>query len=209
MNKIIFSLAMLLSFTAMAQSDNYSDEMQKAIVALDTSYTFTELQSVANIFERIADEEKTQWLPYYYAGLAYANIGWDVINIDKDDNAEKILALCSKAELLEKNAEIYSLRYMAATQQTMVDPVARWATYGMEAKAILEKGLDLDPDNPRLHYLEAMSVLSTPEQFGGGKEKARPMLEKAVELLKAEHAKPLYPNWGLSAAQGALAGINW
>jgi hypothetical protein len=208
MKKIIFSLVMMLSVTAMAQSDNYIDEMQNALIALDTSRTIPELQSVAILFEHIADSEKTQWLPYYYAGLAYSNIGWFSSNIDKDANAEKIQALCSKAEALEKNAEIYSLRYMAATQQMMVDPQSRWATNGQEASVALQNGLLLDPNNPRLHYLQAMSVLGTPEQFGGGKEKAWPMLEKAIELFNAEHVKPLYPHWGLSAAQNMLTKIN-
>jgi tetratricopeptide (TPR) repeat protein len=208
MKTIFFSLVMLLSFKAMAQSDNYVEEMQKSIVTLDSSLTTQELQSVAIIFENIADTEKTQWLPYYYAGLAYSRIGWSDPQIDKDANSEKILALCGKAEALEKNAEIYSLRNMAATQQMMVDPQSRWMSYGHEARGALQKGLELDPNNPRLYYLQAMSVFGTPEQFGGGKEKARPILEKSIELFKAEHVKPLYPHWGLSAAQGVLSGIN-
>src|SRR5450631_2956898 len=89
---------------------------------------------------------------------------------------------------------------MAATQQMMVDPQSRWMTYGQEAGAAFQKGLELDPNNPRLHYLQAMSVLNTPEQFGGGKEKATPMIEKTIELCTGEDAKPLYPYWGLQQA---------
>jgi len=208
MKKIIFSLVMLLSVKAMAQGDKYTDAMQKALIALDSSKTTLALQSVATMFEQIGDAEKTQWLPYYYAGLAYSTIGWMDQGVDKDANAEKINALCNKAEAIEKNAEIYSLRNMAATQQMIVDPQSRWMTYGQEAGGALQKGLELDPNNPRLHYLEAMSVLNTPEQFGGGKEKARPMIEKTIELMTAEHVKPLYPHWGLQQAQAALAQTN-
>ena len=208
MKKAFFLLAVLLSGIVMAQGDKYTEAMQKAINAMDSSKTTAELVSAANTFERIADAEKTKWLPYYYAGLTYSTIGWTDQSIDKDANAEKIKAICIKAEAIEKNAEIYSLRNMAATQQMIVDPPTRWMTYGQEAGTALQKGLELEPNNPRLHYLRAMSILNTPEQFGGGKEKAKPMLVKTIELLKAEKAKPLYPNWGLVQAEAALQQAN-
>jgi len=196
---------MLVSLTAMAQSDKYEAAMKKTLESMDAAKTVMELQTVAASFERIGDAEKTQWLPYYYAGLANCNIGWMDPNADKDANADKIKALCDKAEAIEKNAEIYSLRNMAATQQMIVDPQNRWMTYGQEAAAALEKGLAIDPNNPRLHYLQGMSVMGTPEQFGGGKAKAKPIFEKTVALYKAEQAKPLYPHWGQKQAEDALA----
>lgn len=205
MKKMIFSLVMLISLTAMAQSDKYEAAMKKALEAMDAAKTVMDLQTVAASFERIGDAEKTQWLPYYYAGLANCNIGWMDQSIDKDANADKIKALCDKAEAIEKNAEIYSLRNMAATQQMIVDPQSRWMTYGQEAGTALEKGLEIDPNNPRLHYLRGMSVMGTPEQFGGGKAKAKPIFEKTVELYKAEQVKPLYPHWGQKQAEEALA----
>ncbi|MEP6847030.1 MAG: hypothetical protein ABI861_13550, partial [Panacibacter sp.] len=156
MKKMIFSLVMLVSLTAMSQSDKYEGAMKKTLESMDAAKTVMDLQTVAASFERIGDAEKTQWLPYYYAGLAYTNIGWMDQNADKDANADKIKALCDKAEAIEKNAEIYSLRNMAATQQMIVDPQTRWMTYGQEASGALEKGMALDPNNPRLHYLQGM-----------------------------------------------------
>jgi len=48
-------------------------------------------------------------------------------------------------------------------------------------------------------------VFNTPEQFGGGKEKAKPMLEKALSLFNAENPKPLYPRWGKKQVEDMLA----
>ena len=79
---------------------------------------------------------------------------------------------------------------MAATQQMMVDPQSRWMSYGKEAGDALTKGMQLDPNNPRVYYLQGMSLFNTPEQFGGGKDKAKPLFEKAVELYKAAKPKP-------------------
>jgi hypothetical protein len=205
MKKMIFSLLLFTAVTAMAQSDKYEAAMKKGFLAMDSAKTVMDWQNTAAMFERIGDAEKTQWLPYYYAGLAYSTIGWMDPKGDADANADKIKALCDKAEAIEKNAELYSLRNMAATQQMIVDPQSRWATYGQEAAAALQKGMELDPNNPRLYYLQGMSVFGTPEQFGGGKEKAKPILQKAVDLFKTEQPKPMYPHWGQKQAEDALA----
>jgi hypothetical protein len=52
-----------------------------------------------------------------------------------------------------------------------------------------------------------MSLFGTPEQFGGGKAVAKPLFQKAVDLGKAEQAKPLYPHWGLEMSVPMLAAV--
>ena len=116
----------------------------------DSAKTTADFQTLANTFERIGDAEKTQWLPYYYAGLALATAGWNDPKVDKDANSTRINTLCDKAAALDNNSEIYALRNMSATQQMMVDPQTRWQTYGVQAAKDLEEGLKLNPDNPRI-----------------------------------------------------------
>ncbi|HEY4154306.1 MAG TPA: hypothetical protein VGM24_02740 [Puia sp.] len=205
MKSILFSLFLFAAIGSMAQSDRYTEAMKKNLAQFGTAKTTADYQSVANTFERIGDAEKTQWLPYYYAGLALSTAGWSDPKLDKDANSTRINALCDKAEAIEKNAEIYALRNMSATQQMMVDPQTRWQTYGQQASAALQSGLKLDPDNPRLYYLQGESVMNTPEAFGGGKAKAKPIFEKAIELFKKQQPKPLYPDWGQARAEEELA----
>jgi hypothetical protein len=205
MKSILFSLLLFAGLTSMAQSDRYTETMKKNLVLFDSAKTTADYQAVANTFERIGDAEKTQWLPYYYAGLSLSTAGWNDPNLDKDANSTRINGLCDKAEIIEKNAEIYALRNMSATQQMMVDPQNRWQTYGQQASAALESGLKLDPDNPRLYYLQGESVMNTPDAFGGGKAKAKPIFEKAIELFKKQHPKSLYPDWGEVRAEEELA----
>jgi hypothetical protein len=204
MKSLILSTLVLCSLAVFAQSDKYADAMKKNLEQMDAATTTQDFQTVANSFERIGDAEKTQWLPYYYAGLALTRPGWMDAKLDKDANATRIKAICDKAEAIEKNAEIYSLRNMAATQQMTVDPQNRWQTYGQEATAAREQGLKLDPNNPRLYYLQGMSIFNTPEAFGGGKANAKPIFEKAIELYKKESPKPLYPHWGRQQAEEML-----
>jgi len=190
---------------ALAQSEKYTVVMQKNIAALDAAKTVADLQDVAASFERVGDAEKTQWLPYYYAALAQTWIGWRPDVKDKDANAEKIKVYLAKAEAIEKNAELYAVENMMATQRMMVDPQTRWQTNGVEASTALQNGLKLDPNNPRLYYLQGESLFGTPVQFGGGKDKAKPVFEKAIALFKAAQPKPLYPNWGQKQAEDKLA----
>ena len=209
MKKIITVIILLATFSGYAQNEKYVAAMRKNLVLFDSVKTTAEYQSLSAAFERIGDAEKTQWLPYYYAALALTNLGWTDTKLDKDVNAEKIKALCDKADALTQDnidkSEIFSLRNMTATQQMLVDPQSRFASYGQEADKYLATAKQLNPNNPRLYYLEGAGTFGRPEQYGGGKAKAKPLLEKAVALYKAEQPKPLYPHWGQKQAEDMLA----
>ncbi|MBP9105004.1 MAG: hypothetical protein KBF82_14160, partial [Chitinophagaceae bacterium] len=125
MKKIIAVIAILATISVNAQS-KYEAAMKKNFIQMDSAKTTADHQAVSAGFERIGDAEKTQWLPYYYAGLALTTAGWMDSKLDKDQNAEKIKSLCDKAEALTTDnadkAEILTLRNMTATQQMLVDP---------------------------------------------------------------------------------------
>ena len=88
----------------------------------------------------------------------------------------------------------------------MVDPMSRWQKYGMMQKEELERAKQIDVNNPRIYFLEGQSIFNMPEQFGGGKENAKPLFEKSVELFKSfKPVSNLYPNWGNKLAEQMLA----
>jgi hypothetical protein len=209
MKKLLLLSSMMIAIAANAQNEKYIAAMKSNLSKFDSAKTLADYESIAAAFTRIGDAEKTQWLPYYWAGLALSTAGWADAKVDKDVMGARILALSDKAEALTTDnadkAEILTLRNMAATQQMMVDPQSRFMSYGQQAAGYLQKGMALNGNNPRLYYLQGMSVFNTPEQFGGGKIKAKPIFEKAVELYKAEQAKPLYPHWGDKEAAQMLA----
>jgi hypothetical protein len=202
---VLIALPLLIGFASRAQSDKYVAAMQKNLSLFDSTKTIDQYQSLAATFDRIGDAEKTQWLPFYYAALAQTLAGWNPDLKDKDANSRKINAYLAKAEAIEKNSETYIIENMSATQQMLVDPQSRWMTNGKDASEALQKGLALDPNNPRLYYLQGMSMFNTPAQFGGGKDKAKPLFEKSVALFKVAQPKPLYPNWGQKEAENMLA----
>jgi hypothetical protein len=205
MKSILFSFLMFGTLFCSAQSDKYTEAMKKTLALFDSAKTTADFESVANTFERIGDAEKTQWLPYYYGGLALSTAGWIDPKIDKDANSTRINTFCDKAEAIDKNSEIYVLRNMSATQQMLVDPQARYMTYGIKAKNDLEIAIKLNPDNPRIYYLQGESLLGTPLAFGGGKDKAKPLFEKALALFQTDKPKPMWPDWGLERTKEDLA----
>jgi hypothetical protein len=209
---LILSVIAALQVTAYSQSDKYVGAMQKTLTLFDSAKTVEDFTTVANSFERIGDAEKTQWLPYYYAALVVSTSGWMPAVTDKDANAGRILAFCDKADALATSdadkSEILTLRNMAATQQMMVDPPNRWMSYGQMASQMIDKGIQINPNNPRLYYLRGMSLFNTPEQFGGGKEKAKPVFEKAAELYKLEKPSQFYPHWGQKENENMVAQCN-
>lgn len=204
MKAFILAVALCSSVAIQAQSDKYVQAVQKNLALLDTAKTSADLQAASAAFERIGDAEKTQWIPYYYAALAQVRVALSDKSADKDALATKALALVSKAEVIETNADLYTIRNMAATTQMMVDPMSRWQTYGPQAATALQNATKANPDNPRIYYLQGMAAFNTPVQYGGGKDKAKVLFEKAAALGKAEQVKPLHPHWGGAEAEKML-----
>ncbi len=211
MKKVILSFVLFITTTSLfAQSERFQKSMQTNIALLDSAKTPDDFTTVAAAFERIGDAEKTQWLPYYYAALANIWKGFSDAKVDKDEVAGKADALIAKAEAIEpKNSEIALEKSMAATLHMIVDPQARWQQYGTLVRTNMETAKQLDANNPRVYYWEGQNLLGTPTQFGGGKDKAKPLFEKSLELYKS--SKPvssIYPSWGLKSAQVMLERSN-
>ncbi len=208
MKTIILSfVVMLFGMVSNAQSEKFTKGMQQNLALLDSAKTSDDYVKVAANFERMADAEKTQWLPYYYAALANVWRGFNDAKSDYDEVGDKADALIAKAEAIDsKNSEIAVVKSMAATMHMMVDPMSRWQKYGMMQREALEMAKQLDVNNPRIYYLEGQTTFNMPEQFGGGKENAKPLFEKSVELFKTfKPVSNLYPKWGQNIAEQMLS----
>jgi hypothetical protein len=62
---------------------------------------------------------------------------------------------------------------------------------------MLDEAKKLNPDNPRVYILEGQDKYYTPVEFGGSKEEAKALFEKAQKLY--DTFKPetgIHPNWG-------------
>lgn len=209
MKKTIFNLSAILvaSFSFAQMPEKFVKAMEAKMAAIDTTISVQGLTDLANSFERIADAEKNQWLAYYYAAYCNASAGLMagsggdimVAKADKTDPyADKAEAQIKKAEdLMKSNSEIFVVKKMIATLRMIGDPMNRYMTYGPEAQAALDEAKKLDTNNPRVYLLEAQDKYFTPEQFGGSKEEAKVLFEKAKQLFETfKPASTVHPNWG-------------
>lgn len=212
MKKVLLSFLLLgaCSF-AFAQDDQYTAAMEKNVTALDSTHSPEGLQALENNFERIANVKQTEWLPYYYAGFCQAMLAFmEQDNSKVDALSDKAGELATKAAALSKdNSEITCLQSMVASSRIKVDPQSRGMEFGMKSARLLQAAQKLDTSNPRVYLLDGQGKFYTPEQYGGGKSAARPILEEAVQKFAGfKPASAIAPHWGEDRAKMLLAQCN-
>lgn len=205
--KKIFSVIALLSVLTLNAQNKYESAMLNGFAKLKETKGADDLQALGAYYERIAEAEKTQWLPYYYAARHYTISAFMNPAADKDKVASKVSELINKAETIEPaNAEIYCLKQQVAVMQLLVDPMSRWQTFGAQASEAIAKAKEIDPSNPRPYLLEGQYLMNVPEAFGGGKAVAKKLFERSLELFSGfKPLSALHPNWGKEQAEQLLA----
>ena len=208
-------LTIVLCFYAVStlragDDEKYKNAMMKNILMIDTVSGTGSMLDLANSFERIAYAEKDKWLPYYYTSFMYTIACFtDTAKTKSDEYLDKADNFIHVADSLEPDeSEIYVMKGMIAQARMQVDPMNRWRKYGPIATNNFQKAIQLDTLNPRPEYLIGVSVYYTPEQFGGGPENAKPLLENS--LRKFRHFIPdndLMPNWGRNSVDLLLKQI--
>lgn len=205
--KIVLMLIGMVYAGLVPAQTKYESGMNKGLEQMKTAKTADDMMAASAFFERIADAEKDKWLPYYYAAYSNYLAGWMNQKADKDKVGEKTKDLVSKAEAISpNNSELYCLRQMTAIQQMTVDPMTRYQSYSNEINTNVAKAKQADPNNPRAYFIDAQYWKNVPEAFGGGKAKAKQLVEKSLELYKTfQPASPLHPTWGKEEAEKLLA----
>lgn len=180
-------------------ASNYEKAMGENIQKMYTLQNADELTAVANQFERIAAKETDQWLPSYYQAYSYVMIlhqNSGLSNDEKDhylDKAQFVLDQLKKK--FDKESEVFVLQGLVY-QMRIIDE-SRGYQYSMLSNEVFSIAEKLNPENPRVHYLKGCNTFYTPEQFGGGAARAKPMLEKAQALFAAKNTEnSLLPAWG-------------
>jgi hypothetical protein len=198
MKKFFFLLLLTASLnTAFSQdSSKYVNAMAATLQQFGTAKTTEDFAATAAKFQRIAEAEKTKWLPYYYAALIKARMGIENMG-DADKLADEADTLINKAQALNTNSENYCVVSMIATARVLVDPQNRYMIYLPQSEAAITNAIKADATNPRPYALQAAGTQKTPEAFGGGCGAAKPIAQKALAMYdNFKPASPLHPNWG-------------
>lgn len=193
---------LLFTFTTGLWAQDQSEYMMVMVrqkKALKMARTELDFQTLADNFERIANSESDQWHPLYYAGLCYINVSLvRKVSEQKDAPLDKAQTFIDRAlEIYPDESELYVLQALLDQARIQVDESSRSNDYLLKAKEALEVAKDFDPDNPRIYYLMALTIMHTPEEKGGGVENACEYFGLAVEkfnLFRPDHV--LSPTWG-------------
>ncbi len=201
---VLFFAALSLSI---AQSDKYQKAMEKNVATYDTARSAQTMQSLMGTFGRIGQAEKTQWLPYYYAGMCATSMA----NKETDKArvagwADQAEAFAQKADSLSpNNSEVSVLLATIHFARINVDFMGRGPKYSALGADALQKALQQNPNNPRAMVVLAQLRNSAPEGFGGDKAMACQLAQKAQALYATEPQTGIQPTWGRTSAERLVA----
>jgi hypothetical protein len=193
------SLLFFLSLPVCVEAQTMEESLSKTFMQMDSIKGMSDMMKVSSQFDMIADKWNDEWSANYYAAYAKA-----IASFIEQDSKKKDLFLDAADKYLEKvksigkdNDETWVLAALITSARIAVDGQNRGMQYSGIASQYLEKAEKINPNNPRIYYLKGSSLFYQPEMYGGGKDKAKPYLEKAKDLFaKESKASILKPRWG-------------
>jgi len=205
MKTIILFLAMAMTIGSKANDAKYVEAMSKGIEAVYKAQSIEELQNAVNVFDRIANAEKTKWEPFYYSAFGYvmmANLEKE--STKKDNYLDLATASIGKAKAIKENeSEIITMEGFIHMIRLTVDPATRGPMYSTLAMQSFNKALESNSENPRALSLLAQLQFGTAKFFGTPPTQACETVAKSLQ--KYETFKPessIAPNWGKQMTEG-------
>jgi hypothetical protein len=208
MNKPSYiAFILLFSLQGVLAQGKYEMGMKKAFEL----WSDGQIEQSSQLFLRIGDAEKDNWIPYYYAAHTYITAAFGQKDATKLDlylkYAEDYL---SKANgISKKNAELHIAKALMLTARLTSDPAAYGQVLSPQIVGLYEQALKIEPDNPRAVFSLAEFEMGAARFFG---QDLAPFCERilsAIELFSGQQSdEPYYPSWGEDRARQAAANCN-
>lgn len=200
----------LISFIFSSEyTERYYSAMDKGIKMFELSETENEFLETSNYFYRISQVVKDDWLSSYY--YAYSNTSLSMMQDDPDIQElylDKAFDIISPFDTLQISnidsiamSEIHTLKAMIYVGKIFINPMVNGMKYGSLSEKNINKAIAYCPSNPRPYYLSGQSKFYTPSAFGGGIDKALPLLKKSLNNYEIFKEKKYWPNWGQEECQ--------
>lgn len=183
--------------TIQAQENNANQQLIHAIALFHSLTPKQDPKILIASFEQIAQNKSVTntWIPSYYLAILYARLSLNDKTL-AETYANKSIDWAKTAIAINANDENYCALSMAMTAKMAVNPYLRWLRYENSIKEPLQIAKKINSNNPRIYILEASLTLNMPTLFGGGCEKAKPILVKARTLLNKQLPQKILPTWG-------------
>ncbi|MBI3510775.1 MAG: hypothetical protein HY064_08925 [Bacteroidetes bacterium] len=222
--KHLLPLLLLFPLNANSQTDTaknsmspkFVSAMEKQIAVLDTATLPSTYQQCYNGFERLGNAEKKEWLPSYYMSLCLIMESFTCDTKKVDDYCDQAWSMLDHADSLNpdkrwdtvntEKSEIFILRSLCFSSRIRVNPMSRGSKDGPQSASLLDSAQKFNAENPRIYLLRGQGLFYTPKAFGGGKDKAKPILEDAQKKFGTfVPASSIHPKWGKKQADDMLA----
>jgi tetratricopeptide (TPR) repeat protein len=192
--------------------------LEAALLEAHYSGDLDQLASLAEEAGKLGERDSGGWLSAYYSGWAHY-----MLALMKGPNglaspegepaavARHIRYAIGALEIsIEGNpdfADALALLSHLYSMAVRVEP-QRGAELGPMGRSLLNRALQLEPDNPRVALIEAMRLFWLPPAVGGDRERGLQRWERAIQLFEradATDSSPL-PSWGHAEAWAWLSG---
>lgn len=202
-------MAAMAFAAAGTQAQDFKPALEKTFMAFDTTQDMNVKMEQANKLSLIAKKWGDNWVTHYYVAYSKGLLSYmekdaakrDAYLDEADKEREEAVSILKK-----ENDETFVLAAMLANARMAVDPMNRWQKYGKIYSEDLQSAKEINPDNPRMYYLQGTNKFFTPKQFGGGKKAALPYFEKAEGLYAKEKGGDITkPYWGKDSNERFIA----
>ncbi|MDO1501048.1 hypothetical protein Q2T40_12990 [Winogradskyella maritima] len=201
--KIITLIIFQTAVTTISSQSAYEKGMQKAFDLWETN----QIEESINLFERIANAEKNEWLPHYYVAYLNSSISWN----EKDEavlkaHLDKAQAHLDKAiAVSDNNAELKVMQAYLYTNWVAFDGMKYGMSLGPKISQLYQEALAIDGNNPRVIFGKAEWDMGSAKFFGKDMTPYCKDIEKSIELFANFKPETKFsPNWGAERAEQVL-----
>ena len=203
----------ILIATVFVLQTAHSQELQSYVSQLDKASSAVTYQQLAEQFGKLANNHPSNWLAWYYAAFCNAKTGWLLTNDDDrieafadkaDQQIAMALSLLDTTKQRKELSEVYVIMSMANRARVFINPMTYGRKYGPVASRYNQLALQINPNNGRALYLAGWEKYATPKLWGGDKQKAKELLQQALQQLNAQSPGD-NPHWGKNETEELLA----
>lgn len=186
---IIFLIITQLSFDSL---------LVNSIQGMEYGYKNKNLDTLEKVYSNLKYISLTRGKPidFYFASLCiYRLCVLGFKKYSKDEYIDSAIMYLEKAIKIDKNfSDAYAL--LGSLYGMKAKGFFKGMIYGSKSEKAFKKAKEIDSLNPRAHYLEGISFLYKPKQFGGGVEKAIKNFKKAISIFEKRKEEKEIINWG-------------
>lgn len=206
---ILFFLSFVFLSQGVKEVDKILMDIKKRLQYADNNMNYQEYLKIKALLEDFRVSSPNHYLLHYYLSLTNYRLAIQCIRKKEKKKAkefveEAIENLRKSIQLRNEFSDSHALLGAVYGLKISLSPF-QGPFLGPKSFDELDKGIELNPNNPRAYLLRGVGYLNTPSIFGGGLSKAINDLEKAIKLFEEEKNEDLIlPSWGICEAYAWL-----